>query len=264
LYALRAQYPFLGEPNEIDVVLQRAVVFSNQDVETFRMADPARFLDITFKLLPESNVALRKRGVYTIRDYRIGLQKMERFLGSLNPDHVFNYYKGVPPLAEYQAMVRQAHENLAIALRYLKIKLLAMALLESLAEATGGDAPLSLFMGDLPRDGVEIERMEDYLPDLPLPDYIRPDSDLLRLLSEGLSELGFDLPYSPTSLFVFKSLTEAEHESLYQDAQRFFNGELAAQAFLEKSPRRIVQPVASAIARLVFTRRQALQPYLQP
>jgi hypothetical protein len=161
-------------------------------------------------------------------------------------------------------MVHQAHENLRKALRYLKIKLLAMALLEGLAEASGGDAPLSLFMGDLPRQGAEIERMEDHLPDLPLPNYIDPGSDMLRLLSQGLSELGFDLPYSPTSLFIFKSLTETEQDELYQIAQQFFAGEISPQAFLAKVPPPLLNPIASAIARLVFTRREKLQPYIQP
>lgn len=264
LKAMRPRYPFLGTPQEIDHALQRAVIFSNQDVETFRMPDPSRFLEITFRLLPESNAALRKRGAYTIRDYRLGLQKMERFLSSLNPDHVFSAYQGVPPPEEYQAMTRRARLNLRTALDYLQIKLLALAILESLAEVTGGDAPLSLFMGDLPRPGVEIEHMEDYLPDLPLPDFVDPQADLLRLLSEGLSELGFDLPYSPTSLFLYKTLTAAERADLGQAARRFFAGELSPQAFLAQTPRRALAPIASAIAQLVFTRREKLRPYMQP
>jgi hypothetical protein len=262
LYGMRVRYPFLGTPAQIDAALQRAVIFSNQDVETFRMADAARFLEITFKLLPESNVALRKRGAYTIRDYRVGLQKMERFLNGLNPEHVFNHYKGVPPAEEYAGMVQQAYANLQKALRYLKIKLLAMALLEGLAEATGGDAPLSLFMGDLPREGAVIERLEDHLPNLPLLEGVDPDSDLLRLFSEGLSELGFDLPYSPTSLFLYRNLTEIEQDALYQVALQFFRGEIPAEAFLASAPRRVVSPVASAIAHLVFTRREKLKPYM--
>ena len=61
---------------EIDNSLRRAVLFSNKDVETFAEANVARFLDITWKLLPEMNSALRSRGVYTVRDYRTAIQKM--------------------------------------------------------------------------------------------------------------------------------------------------------------------------------------------
>ena len=258
---MRKKYVFLGTPEQIDAALQRAVIFSNQDVETFKEKDVARFLVITFKLLPESNVALRKRGVYSIRDYRIGLQNMERFLRTLNPDNVFNCYKGVPPPDEYKEMVFQTHINLQTALKYLQVKLLAMSLLEGLAMATGGDAPLSLFMGDLPRPGVEIQRMEDYLPDIPLPDFIDPQSDLLRLFSVGFTELGFDLPYSPTSLFIYKSLTENEQDVLFVYAQELFAGKMPADEFLKTVPARLLGPVAKAVAELVFTRRVKLLSY---
>lgn len=264
LSAMRQCYPYLGTSEEIDIALKRAVLFSNQDVETFRMKDAARFLDITFRLLPESNVALRKRGVYTIRDYRVGLQNMQRFLSTLNPDHVFNQYKDTPSPEEYTQMVRQAHKNLGTAQRYLEIKLIAMAVLEALAGATGGDAPLSLFMGDLPRPGVEIHYMQDYLPDIPMPDFIDPNSDLLRLLSEGLSEMGFDLPYSPTSLFIFKSLTEDEQKRLFGISEELFAGKITPEKFLALIPPHIVSPIARALAEMVFTRREKLLHYTNP
>jgi len=262
LYAMRDRYPFLGSKSEIDAMLIRAVIFSNQDVETFSLDDPAGFLDITFRLLPESNADLRKQGVYTIRQYRAGLQNMEHFMRALNPECVFNQYKGFPGEKEYRVMVRQARKNLSIALSYLEIKLLTMALLEGLAEATGGDAPLSLFMGDLPREGVVIERMEDYLPEVTLPDYIDPGSDLLRLLSGGLSELGFDLHQSLTSLFIFINLTEEERRTYFESALAFFEGELTAEEFLAKTPKRLLHPIARAIAEMVFTRREKLKPYM--
>jgi hypothetical protein len=39
--------------------IQGAVVFANKDVENFSESDPALFLDNTWKLLPETNIALR-------------------------------------------------------------------------------------------------------------------------------------------------------------------------------------------------------------
>jgi hypothetical protein len=258
LTEMRTRYPFIGTPDQIDRALQRAVVFSNQDVETFSQDDVALFLVITFKLLPESNVALRKAGVYTIRDYRIGLQNMEKFLRFLDPDDVFNRYKGVPPDDEYAHMVKRSHANVGMALRYIEVKLLAMALLEGLANATGGDGPLSLFMGDLPIPGVEITRMEDFLPNITLPDFVDPNSELLRVFSEGLQELGFDLPYSPLSLFIYKSLNHAQQDDLYAQAKELFDGRMAAEDFLRLVPPHVLGPVAKAVAQLVFTRREKL------
>ena len=261
LYSLRERFPFFGTPEQIDAALQRAVIFSNQDVETFSMQDPTQFLVITFKLLPESNVALRKQGMYTIREYRVGLHKSEQFLRNLNPDHVFNSYKGVPSAVEYAGMQRQTRNNMVTAQRYMLIKLLAVAVLEGLAEVTGGDAPLSLFIGDLPRPGIEIDRMEDHLPEIPLPDFIDPDSDLLHLFNEGLTRLKYDLPYSGMSLFVYKSLSLDEQDKLYQAAVDFFSENLSAEAFLKAVPYRLSGPFAHASAELALTRREKLLEY---
>jgi len=265
LCSLRDRYPFFGTPGEIDTALQRAVIFSNQDVETFAMQDLAQFLVITFKLLPESNVALRKQGIYTIREYRIGLQKSEKFLRNLNPDYVFNTYKNFPPKEVFASMVDQTRKNLWTARRYLVIKLLSMGILEGLAEATGGDAPLSLFMGDPPRNGMEIERMEDYLPEnsqeMPTLDDTAPDFDLLRLLKAGVTNLSLDLPYSRLSLLVYKYLSLAEQDAIYVAAVSFFSGNLDAEAFLKTIPSRLLNPIANACARMVYTRREMLLEY---
>jgi hypothetical protein len=262
LRALQDRYPFFGTPEQIDRALQRAVIFSNQDVETFRMEDPARFLVITFKLLPENNIALRKGSGFTVRDYRIGLQNMERFLRNLNPEHVFNSYKGVPSAEEYALMVRQASKNLCTALRYLEIKLLALALLEGLAEVSGGDAPISLFVGDRPQPGVKLERLEQYLPDIPVPDFVDPNSELLRLFNEDLNEITPDLPYSPISSFIYKMLPVEEQDRLFEIAEAFFSGSMPAEDLLASIPRHLLSPIANAVAELAFTRREKLLEYV--
>jgi len=261
LYDLRERYPFFGTPEQIDSALKRAVVFSNQDVETFRTKDPAQFLVITYKLLPESNAALRNHGVFTIRDYRIGLQNTEKFLRGLNPDNVFNNYKGVPSVEEYSTMLQQAKNNLKTTRRYLVVKLLVMGILEGLAEVTGGDVPLSLFMGDKPRPGINVKRIEDYIPEIPLPDFVDPNSDLLRLFNAGQAEFGYDLPNSPISLFVYKSLRIEEQDQLFELTKTVFNGELSADEYLKKVPSQLLSTIARASAELVITRREKLLAY---
>ncbi len=57
--------------------IQEAVLFGNADVSSFAETDPGRFLDDTWLLLPETNAALRSGEVYSIRDYRQALQKVE-------------------------------------------------------------------------------------------------------------------------------------------------------------------------------------------
>ena len=48
---------------------------------------------------------------------------------------------------DYSRMARLASNNVLVARLYLGIKILGTTILEALALATGGDAPLSLFHG---------------------------------------------------------------------------------------------------------------------
>jgi hypothetical protein len=81
---------------KLDETMRRAVRVGNRDVDNFADNDAARFLDSTWKLLPESNPALHSPMVYTVRDYRIALQKMEGFLAWLPADRVFHAYADEP------------------------------------------------------------------------------------------------------------------------------------------------------------------------
>ena len=160
----------------VEQTVQWAVTFANRDVANFSEAEVTRFLDNTWKLLPESNPSLRTQGVYSIRSYRLALQKMNGFLRSLDPATIFAQYHGAPPAEEYRVMVARGERNVRTAREYLGIKLLTAAVLEALAEISGGDMPISLFMGDIGAKE-KGDRLEDYLPDYqpPAGHAARPD-----------------------------------------------------------------------------------------
>jgi hypothetical protein len=67
---------------EIEGGVKDAVLFSNKDIESFAEPDPARFLDNTWKLLPETNPLHLVRILYTIRSYR---QALSRCMTSSSP-----------------------------------------------------------------------------------------------------------------------------------------------------------------------------------
>src|SRR6185503_15840396 len=154
----------------LDALLTRALRLGNRDVENFADNDPARFLDNTWKLLPESNPALHLPSVYSVRDYRIALHKMEGFLAHLPADRVFHAYAEEPGAAVHARRVARTTGNLELAVRYLRAKLYSIALVEAIAEATGGDVPLDYFMGGTKhpqRSGtLDIKRIEQFLPHL--------------------------------------------------------------------------------------------------
>jgi hypothetical protein len=133
----------------LDEAVRRAVRLGNRDIENFADNDPAHFLDNTWKLLPESNPALHSPLVYTVRDYRVALQKMEGFLSWLPAERVFHAWGGEPRPEIHARRVARTTGNLELAVRYLRAKLYSIGLVEALADITGGDVPLDYFMGGL-------------------------------------------------------------------------------------------------------------------
>jgi hypothetical protein len=248
--------------DELIETIKIAVTFANKDIENFAEPDPDRVLDNTWKLLPETNAALRMPDVYSIGAYRQALQKMENFLLGLNPDLIFSQYNGVPTNDEYRLMTRYARNNITIAREYLTLRILATVILEALAKATGGDAPLSLFLGDIPREGVSIKRLEYFLPDIDAPAWVDHNSVIYHLLEAGRSgETSFDMKNSPLSLFVYKAMPPEKISATLLRAQEFYDGHLSAHDFLMELDPAVVQPIARASSIMVFTRRQALLAY---
>ncbi len=250
--------------DEIQDTVKIAVQFSNQDVQSFADKDVRKFLDITWKLLPETNVALRMQGVYSVREYRHGIQKMFTFLSNLNPNIIFNQYQHVPEDKEYALMVERAHHNVHTAREYLQVKLVDLAILEALAAVTGGDAPISLFMGDIRRGENLTIGMEDFLPVIDVPDYIDQTSDVYTLLAAGrANDSNFDLKNSPLALFVYKSLTADQLSELLTQAQGMFQGKINPEEFLSCVDDSLLSGVAQACAEMVFTRRKSLSKYIK-
>jgi hypothetical protein len=256
------RYNLALSQHELVETIKVAVTFANKDIGNFAEPDPGRFLDNTWKLLPETNAALRMPDVYSIGAYRQALQKMEAFLVGLNPDLIFSQYAGIPSDEEYLRMKGYARNNVMIAREYLKLKILATAILEALAKATGGDAPLSLFMGDVPREGVSLKRLEYFLPDVDEPAWVDRNSIIYHLLEEGRSgETSFDMKNSPLSLFVYKLMPPEKISAALARAQEFYDGRLSAHDFLMEFDPAVLRPIARASSTMVFTRRQALLAY---
>jgi hypothetical protein len=246
---------------EVLQAVEWAVAFANRDVANFAEKDVTRFLDNTWKLLPETNPSIRTQGVYSIRSYRIALQKMEGFLRTLDPGTIFAQYRNVPPAGELQGLQGRAERNVITAREYLGIKLLTAAILEAMAEITGGDAPVSLFMGDIDARQ-KGSKLEDYLPDSRPKSTARIDETLHDLLAHGrASASSFDLQNSPLSLFIYLHLGADGFTDLLGAARRMFEGSLAPREFLDALPVPMTSAIAEGCARMAFTRRDELLAY---
>jgi hypothetical protein len=245
--------------HDIEKTIKTAVVFSNKDIGNFSEPDPARFLDNTWKLLPETNTALRDREAYSIRAYRIALQKMWGFMMYVKPELVFAQYHGIPSDDDYREMLAKARTNILIARDYLRIRIVAVAILEALAQASGDDTPLSFFIGDLSDQAGISPRIEDFLPDIPTPPWVDQSPVIRDLLEVGrASKSSFDTRNSRLSLFVFKSLTPAAMEKALEISQDYFTGKLKPEEFLDQMDRPMVSAIARASASMVLMRRDKL------
>ncbi len=258
----------------LQAMIHRAVAFANADVRDFRLDDPARFLSNTWKLLPESNAPLRRRGAFSIVEYRQALQKMLAFFRFLDPAAIFHAYRGVPSAGGLDAFDAAARRNLACGRAYLRSKLLAVGLLESVALVSGGDAPMALFMGEVPdrrHEGAETphgeavprETLMSYLPERPPPPWLHTRHAVYRLLKDGrLEASSFDLKNSPLALYLYHRLEPADWIERVKASERFFSGALTAEDFLLGFAPSLRVEVLEACASMVPTRRRPLAAWL--
>lgn len=254
LYQRLAELGLAGD--ELEAAIRRAVRVGNRDVENFAHNDAAQFLDNTWKLLPESNPALHAPMVYTVRDYRVALQKMEAFLAWLPADRVFHCWNDEPRPELHARRVARTTGNLELAVRYLRAKLYSIGLVEALAEVTGGDVPVDYFMGGL-KHVPEMTRIEQFLPDLPAADDVDPA--LHRLLAEGrASESSFDTGPSPLGAFLHLVVGERAVMQGVARAKQWWGGAGDAASFLASQPARPVGAIARAAANIMDTRRDRL------
>jgi hypothetical protein len=257
--ALHRRLAELGLAGELlDQAIRRAVRVGNRDVENFADNDAARFLDSTWKLLPETNPALHSPRVYTVRDYRVALLKMEIFLARLPADRVFHSWQDEPRPELHARRVARATGNIELAVRYLRAKLYSISLVEAIAEVTGGDVPLDYFMGGLksPRRP-EMKRLEHHLPTLPPAQDLDPA--LHRLLAEGrASESSFDTGPSPLGAFLHAAVGERCVMSGVDAAKRWWAHGGDPMTFLAGQPRLAIAAIARAAAYIIDSRRDRL------
>lgn len=237
----------LGEEG-VERAVQRAVDVANRDIGNFAYEDPASFLSHTWEILPETNPTLRAPA-YTLAEYREAMGKMKGFLDSLEAERVFRAFRGNPSPEELSELYARTTTNLERGSRYLRQKVLSARVLESLAMLTGGDAPVSLFMGDLPS-----ESQSHSLGDLvPTTESVVDDTDpvVYRLLSKGRTkDSGFDLRHSPLAAHIYARLGDAASDRVLACEDGW--------PLLEALPVEIAIEIANAVAIIAETRTTKL------
>jgi hypothetical protein len=202
----------------------------------FAHDDPAIFLSSTWLLIDESNAPLTRAGVYTLRQYRDVLVRMETFLGMLDPHTVFQRWRAAPEPQEWACLCAAATRNIAFACDFLDAKVASIAIIEALAMGTGTDCPVSMFLGDIRSPQGRPDRVHDFLPEAPISAHV--DTELLEVFEKGRN-LGFsnDLAASPLTAFVYRYMGFEGTRSTLRHARDMFAGITTRQQFLQTQNR---------------------------
>lgn len=253
-----SEFELDADQSRVDAVTAAAVLFANRDVENFAEEEVGRFLDNTWKLLPETNPSLRVTGVYTIRSYGTALMKMERFMSVLDPRTIFQRYGDTPDEASYRSLVDRATRNVTDGRRYLQVKLVTAGILWALATLSGGDAPVAFFMGEINPDDPG-SALTAHMPAISRVPKKKLNATVFDLLAHGRAgRSAFDMQQSPLSLLVYTHLGDAALDAAIDGARELIAGSHGAEAFLDSLSPELVHAVASGAARMAFTRRDAL------
>lgn len=246
---------------QLTTAVQRAVLLANEDVGNFATQDGGYFLDNTWNLLPESNAALRHQYLYTVGEFQFSLFKMYGFFSFLKPSVVFLQYKGVPNKEEYEHRTMSAGRNIEVGKKYVAATLLSTSLLAAFAELTGGDAPISLFMGDLPSRYRVSRRMEDNLPKFSRSELEkRCDPDVYTLLLQGRrSETTFDIKQDPLAAYLYASMGDEGVSSVLKDVKTYPMDQEVARDLLGRLPRTAVELVADNVATIAPSRSEQIR-----
>jgi hypothetical protein len=240
-----------------DAVMCDAIAIANRDVGGFAEPSPAKFISATWLLIEESNAPLAAVGVYTLRDYREALTRMQTFLQGLLPERVFHHYAGFPRADEFERLTAAAASNIAFALSFLQLKMTSISIIEALALATGGNGPVSMFLGDIRSTFGTPERVEDFLPAGPQAQGL--DTQILQVLEMGRpADSRSDLTISPLTAYMYRCLGVAGSAEALVNAQQMTNGALPPAQFLATLPSDMLDNMIDACARIAISRRDSL------
>ena len=249
--------------DQIDESIRMCVRVSNADVFGFAEKDSAEFLSHTWSLILESNAVL-SNSFYLISEYRVSLEKLQSFYFYLKTDSIFRRHLEEPSLHKLNHLKKCAEQNIAISKEYLQLKILAITLIEAIAELTGGDAPVSLMTGGSYKDAdAGSTHFENLLDPRVKKQEVNLDPVLLRLLvvgREGTSS--FDLKHSPTAAYLYQRMSREEIMTAVEVGKKFVQKKALPRDVVFAIPKSVVCAVINAIAEVTPTRFDSLKELL--
>jgi hypothetical protein len=254
-----ATYKMGMSHSELVEATQRAADLANRDVANFAVCDRAVFLSNTWNLLPESNISLRHTQSFRISDFTLALKKMSGFFSFLKAENIYTSYENKPTAKELADMTERARVNIQVSNIYMHCKLLSISVLYALAELTGGDAPIALFLGDLPTSQCISPAIEDYITLMPPAKGVELDMRVFKLLRDGREEESqFDIKNSPLAAYLYAQMGDKDmEEALKLAVYPMTPGD--ATKLLDAIPPQAVVQIALSCAKICLTRADKLE-----
>lgn len=263
---MKLEGSFTPTQEDVNSLVTAAKNFAVLDLEGFFSMDLGYFLAQTWDLILENNPLFRNP-LYTVKQYRMAIQKVLTFYKSLNPKTLPPKFSSAHDPNEEEENMRSwwTQINLETGCLYLEAKLLSTAILEAIAESSGGDCPISLIIGESPNDEPSPKAPLEYYLDYNIPE----DHDGIRLtvhavlLSGREKPSGFDFKHSPLSTFLYERLRDKKKQEILQKSYAMFSNEGKPLDVLAAVPAPLLETIINAVSIISWTRRDSLKALKQ-
>lgn len=248
---------------QIDDALKEAVELANRDVESFSNENFSEFTSDTWQLLLEGNPVF-KNPLFTVKQYRSALFKMESFYQHfLKADLI--YHKLDHPKFDNDSvleMLKRAEKNIEQGKEYFQAKLLTASVIEAIAELTGGDTPIVLFIGQVAIKKVATPIMIETYLDRKVQKHLKAKANptivaaLDKMIYDAIT-LGHAKEMTMSS-YIYERLEANQRQEIYSKAVAFFKGELNPLDYLKEYSRELRESMINAAAQMASTRSQQI------
>lgn len=247
----------LDEHGLVETV-QRSADLGNRDLANFSTPERAVFLSNTWNLLPESNINLRNTKVFRVSDYALALKKMTGFFQFLDAETIYLSFRDEVDDEIKRKKTIVAALNVKVATKYMLCKRLSIGVVAAISELSGGDAPLALFLGDLPEPHFVSTSIEDLIDVQEPSDDVSIDWSVFELLMYGReSESKFDIKNSPLAAYLYSLIGDEGIARCLKYAVHPMD-EANAKKLLLALPEIASATIVAACAEIAVTREEKL------
>ena len=250
-------------------LFRAAVEVANRDVMGFATQSPVIFVQDTWALLYETNPDLQKR-FYLLPSYLHAVNRMDQFFQQLEPTSILRQFNGYPEETVYRELLKRCEFNVMTGRQYTAIKLVEVALLNAIAECSGGTVPADFFYGARSNTRNTLySKLEDFLP---IPKSIPGEAgqkivheETYRLLTtRGEEQTRFDNKTSYLAAYLISQFkNEGELTALYYSAKEYVLGTSHAYEYLSRFNPDTFSSVAEAITQIAPTRRELISKLVE-